>query len=77
MVLKQPVGVCVAITSWNFPIAMITRKIAPAMAAGCTIVIKPAELTPPSALALTELAKHTGVPGGVINIITADANQSP
>ena len=76
MVLKQPIGVCVAITPWNFPIAMITRKIAPAMAAGCTIVIKPAELTPLSALALAELAKRAGVPDGVINIITADANQS-
>jgi succinate-semialdehyde dehydrogenase/glutarate-semialdehyde dehydrogenase len=76
MVLKQPIGVCVAITPWNFPIAMITRKIAPAMAAGCTIVIKPAELTPLSALALAELAKRAGVPDGVINILTADANQS-
>lgn len=76
MVLKQPIGVCVAITPWNFPIAMITRKIAPAMAAGCTIVIKPAELTPLSALALAELAKRAGVPDGVINILTADADQS-
>ena len=76
MVLKQPIGVCVAITPWNFPIAMITRKIAPALAAGCTIVIKPAELTPLSALALAELAIRAGIPDGVINIITADANQS-
>ena len=76
MVLKQPIGVCVAITPWNFPIAMITRKIAPALAAGCTIVIKPAELTPLSALALAELAKRAGIPDGVINIVTADANQS-
>jgi succinate-semialdehyde dehydrogenase/glutarate-semialdehyde dehydrogenase len=76
MVMKQPIGVCVAITPWNFPIAMITRKIAPAMAAGCTIVIKPAELTPLSALALAELAQRAGVPAGVINILTADANQS-
>ena len=76
MVLKQPIGVCVAITPWNFPIAMITRKIAPALAAGCTIVIKPAELTPLSALALAELAVRAGIPDGVINIITADANQS-
>ena len=76
MVLKQAIGVCVAITPWNFPIAMITRKIAPAMAAGCTIVIKPAELTPLSALALAELAKRAGVPDGVINIVTADSNQS-
>lgn len=76
MVLKQPIGVCVAITPWNFPIAMITRKIAPALAAGCTIVIKPAELTPLSALALAELAERAGIPHGVINILTADANQS-
>jgi len=76
MVLKQAIGVCVAITPWNFPIAMITRKIAPALAAGCTIVIKPAELTPLSALALAELAKRAGIPDGVINIVTADANQS-
>ena len=76
MVLKQPIGVCVAITPWNFPIAMITRKIAPALAAGCTIVIKPAELTPLSALALAELAVRAGIPDGVINIITADTNQS-
>jgi succinate-semialdehyde dehydrogenase/glutarate-semialdehyde dehydrogenase len=76
MVLKQPIGVCVAITPWNFPIAMITRKIAPALAAGCTIVIKPAELTPLSALALAELAIRAGIPAGVINILTADADQS-
>lgn len=76
IVMKQPIGVCVAITPWNFPIAMITRKIAPAMAAGCTIVIKPAELTPLSALALAELAQRAGVPEGVINILTADASQS-
>ncbi len=76
MVIKQPIGVCVAITPWNFPIAMITRKIAPALAAGCTIVIKPAELTPLSALAIAELGKRAGIPDGVINIVTADANQS-
>jgi succinate-semialdehyde dehydrogenase/glutarate-semialdehyde dehydrogenase len=76
IVMKQPIGVCVAITPWNFPIAMITRKIAPAMAAGCTIVIKPAELTPLSALALAELALRAGVPPGVINILTADAQNS-
>jgi succinate-semialdehyde dehydrogenase/glutarate-semialdehyde dehydrogenase len=76
IVMKQAIGVCVAITPWNFPIAMITRKIAPAMAAGCTIVIKPAELTPLSALALAELAQRAGVPAGVINILTADADQS-
>jgi len=76
MVLKQPIGVCVAITPWNFPNAMITRKIAPAMAAGCTIVIKPAEQTPLSALALAELALRAGIPEGVMNIVTADADQS-
>ncbi len=76
IVMKQAIGVCVAITPWNFPIAMITRKIAPAMAAGCTIVIKPAELTPLSALALAELAQRAGVPKGVINILTADTEQS-
>ncbi len=74
--LKQPIGVCAAITPWNFPIAMITRKIAPAMAAGCTIVIKPAEQTPLSALALAELAHRAGIPAGVINILTADSEQS-
>ena len=76
IVMKQAIGVCVAITPWNFPNAMITRKIAPAMAAGCTIVIKPAELTPLSALALAELALRAGIPPGVINIVTADADQS-
>lgn len=68
--LKQPVGVCVAITPWNFPLAMITRKISPALAAGCTVVVKPAEDTPLTALALAELAKEAGFPEGVINVIT-------
>lgn len=76
VVIKQPVGVCAAITPWNFPISMITRKIAPAVAAGCTIVIKPAEQTPLSALALAELAHRAGIPAGVINVITADASNS-
>ncbi len=76
MVLKQPIGVCVAITPWNFPMAMITRKVAPAIAAGCTIIIKPAEQTPLSALALAELAKEAGMPDGVLNIVTADAKNS-
>ena len=76
MVLKQPIGVCVSITPWNFPLAMITRKVAPAIAAGCTMVIKPAEQTPLSALALGELAKEAGIPDGVINIVTADATNS-
>ena len=76
MVIKQPIGVCAAITPWNFPIAMITRKVAPALAAGCTVVIKPAELTPLTALAAAELAIRAGIPAGVLNMITADADQS-
>jgi succinate-semialdehyde dehydrogenase / glutarate-semialdehyde dehydrogenase len=76
MVLKQAIGVCVSITPWNFPLAMITRKVAPAIAAGCTIVIKPAEQTPLSALALVELAKEAGIPDGVINVVTADSKNS-
>lgn len=73
LVLKQPVGVCAAITPWNFPSAMIGRKLGPALAAGCTIVIKPAELTPLSALAMGELAVEAGFPSGVINIVTGNA----
>ncbi|MFT4077369.1 MAG: NAD-dependent succinate-semialdehyde dehydrogenase [Asticcacaulis sp.] len=69
--IKQPVGVCAAITPWNFPISMITRKVAPALAAGCTVVIKPSEETPLSALALYALAKQAGLPDGVISIITS------
>ena len=76
MVLKQAIGVCVAITHWNFPSAMITRKISPALAAGCPIIVKPAEQTPLSALALGELAGRAGVPAGVINILTADSTNS-
>ncbi len=72
VVLKQPVGVVAAITPWNFPLAMITRKCAPALAAGCTVVIKPAEDTPLTALALAELADRAGLPPGVINVITGD-----
>jgi succinate-semialdehyde dehydrogenase/glutarate-semialdehyde dehydrogenase len=71
--LKEPIGVCAAITPWNFPIAMITRKIAPALAAGCTVVAKPAEQTPLSALAIAELAARAGFPKGVLNIVTGDA----
>jgi succinate-semialdehyde dehydrogenase / glutarate-semialdehyde dehydrogenase len=70
MVLRQPVGVVAAITPWNFPSAMLTRKAAPALAAGCTVVCKPAHQTPYSALALAELASRAGVPGGVLNIVT-------
>ena len=76
VVLKQPIGVCASITPWNFPIAMITRKVAPAIAAGCTIVVKPAEQTPLSALALAELAQRAGVPKGVFNVVTADSANS-
>jgi succinate-semialdehyde dehydrogenase / glutarate-semialdehyde dehydrogenase len=70
IVLKEPIGVCAAITPWNFPNAMITRKVAPALAAGCTIVLKPSELTPFSALALAVLAERVGFPKGVLNIVT-------
>jgi succinate-semialdehyde dehydrogenase / glutarate-semialdehyde dehydrogenase len=73
MILRQPIGVIAAITPWNFPAAMITRKIAPALAAGCTAVVKPPPETPLTALALAELAHRAGFPKGVINIITGDA----
>ncbi|MBV8500187.1 MAG: NAD-dependent succinate-semialdehyde dehydrogenase [Paucibacter sp.] len=76
LVVRQPVGVCAAITPWNFPNAMITRKVAPALAAGCPVVIKPAEATPLSALALAELAQRAGMPAGVLNVLTADASAS-
>jgi succinate-semialdehyde dehydrogenase/glutarate-semialdehyde dehydrogenase len=76
LVIKQPIGVCAAITPWNFPIAMITRKVAPALAAGCTVVIKPAEQTPLSALAVAELAQRAGMPPGVLNVLTADSERS-
>lgn len=74
LVLKQPVGVCAAITPWNFPAAMITRKVAPALAAGCAIVIKPASQTPLSALALCVLAERAGVPSGLISCVTGSAS---
>ncbi|RUP24422.1 MAG: NAD-dependent succinate-semialdehyde dehydrogenase [Curvibacter sp.] len=76
MVLRQPIGVCAAITPWNFPLAMITRKVAPALAAGCPVVIKPAELTPLTALAAAELAVRAGIPAGVLNLLTADGSNS-
>ena len=76
MVIRQPIGVCAAITPWNFPVAMITRKVAPALAAGCPVVIKPAELTPLSALAVAELALRAGIPAGVLNVLSADADNS-
>lgn len=72
MVIRQPIGVCAAITPWNFPAAMITRKVAPALAAGCTVVVKPAEQTPFTALALAELARQAGFPPGVFNVLTGD-----
>ena len=74
LVMKQPIGVVGAITPWNFPLAMITRKISPALAAGCTVVVKPAPETPLSALALSELAFRAGVPPGVLNVVTGNAN---
>jgi succinate-semialdehyde dehydrogenase / glutarate-semialdehyde dehydrogenase len=76
LVIKQAMGVCAAITPWNFPLAMITRKVAPALAAGCTVIIKPAEATPLTALAAAELAQQAGMPAGVLNVLTADSQQS-
>jgi succinate-semialdehyde dehydrogenase / glutarate-semialdehyde dehydrogenase len=73
MVLRQPIGVVAAITPWNFPAAMITRKCGPALAAGCTFVVKPAPQTPFSALAMAELAQRAGIPPGVFNVVTGDA----
>ena len=73
LVTKEPIGVCVAITPWNFPSAMITRKAGPALAAGCAMVLKPAEATPLSALALAELAERAGVPKGIFSVVTGDA----
>src|SRR5438105_1876940 len=74
VVIKEPVGVCAAITPWNFPSSMITRKVSPALAAGCTVIIKPAQATPYSALALAELAARAGFPPGVLNVITGQAS---
>lgn len=73
MTIRQGVGVCTAITPWNFPLAMITRKCAPAIAAGCTVVVKPAESTPLTALALADFASQAGIPDGVFNVITASS----
>src|SRR3954454_11999643 len=73
VVIKQPIGVCAAVTPWNFPNAMITRKAGPALAAGCTMIIKPASMTPYSALALCELAERAGVPKGVLSCVTGAA----
>ena len=76
LVLRQPIGVCAAIAPWNFPLAMITRKVAPALAAGCPVIIKPAELPPLTALAAAELAIRAGIPAGVLNMVTADSDNS-
>ena len=75
VVIKQPIGVCAAITPWNFPAAMITRKVGPALASGCTIVLKPASQTPFSALALCQLAEEAGVPAGVFSCVTGSASE--
>ncbi len=75
IVLKQPIGVCAAITPWNFPSAMITRKAAPALAAGCPVVVKPASQTPLSALALAKLAEEAGIPPGIFNVLTGSASE--
>ena len=77
LTIKQPIGVCAAITPWNFPLAMITRKVAPGLAVGCTFVIKPAEATPLTALAAVALAELAGVPPGVINVIVGNADKAP
>src|SRR5690606_7292422 len=77
VVLRQAIGVGAGITPWNFPAAMITRKVAPALAAGCTMVVKPAEATPLTALALAELGARAGLPGGVLNVVTGAAEDAP
>ena len=77
MVFKEPIGVVAAITPWNFPLAMITRKCAPAIASGCTVIVKPAEATPLTALLLAELAQEAGIPKGVFNIVVGDAAAAP
>lgn len=77
LVLKEPIGIVAAITPWNFPLAMITRKCAPALAVGCTVVVKPAEATPLTALALAALAERAGIPPGVFNVVVGDAAAAP
>jgi succinate-semialdehyde dehydrogenase / glutarate-semialdehyde dehydrogenase len=76
LVVNQPIGVCAAITPWNFPLAMVTRKVAPALSAGCPVILKPAELTPLTALAAAELGLRAGIPAGVFNVVTADTDNS-
>ncbi|WP_438397435.1 NAD-dependent succinate-semialdehyde dehydrogenase [Caballeronia sp. DA-9] len=75
VVVKEPIGVCAAITPWNFPAAMITRKVGPALAAGCPIVVKPAESTPFTAFAMAVLAERAGIPAGVLNVVTGDPKE--
>lgn len=75
LVIREPVGPVAAITSWNFPLALVTRKVAPALAAGCTVIVKPASKTPFSALALAELAQQAGVPPGVLNVVTGESRE--
>ncbi len=77
LTIKQPIGVCAAITPWNFPLAMITRKVAPGLAVGCSFVIKPAEATPLTALAAVFLAEQAGMPAGVLNVVVGDGDKSP
>ena len=77
LTIKQPIGVCAAITPWNFPLAMITRKVAPGLAVGCTFVIKPAEATPLTALAAVFLAEQAGMPPGVVNVVVGNGDKSP
>ncbi|MFX7992949.1 aldehyde dehydrogenase family protein, partial [Acinetobacter baumannii] len=72
---RQPVGVCAAITPWNFPAAMITRKVAPALAAGCSIIVRPADLTPLTALALAVLAERAGIPAGVLQVVCGPSRE--
>src|SRR5205823_7655413 len=76
VVLKEPIGVCAAITPWNFPAAMITRKAGPALAAGCSMVVKPASQTPMTALALAELAPRAGVPAAVFSVLTGNGTRA-
>jgi succinate-semialdehyde dehydrogenase / glutarate-semialdehyde dehydrogenase len=76
-VIKQPIGVCVALVPWNFPVAIIIRKVAAALAAGCTMIVKPSPETPLSVMALADLGHSVGIPLGVLNIITTDAENTP
>ena len=75
VVIRQPIGVCAAITPWNFPAAMITRKVAPALAAGCSIIVRPADLTPLTALALAVLAERAGIPAGVLQVVCGPSRE--